>query len=211
MSSPFPSIPEVLPEGQCGIAKVQHFEVSKADSDFTSIRAMFSSGGRGEYVPPGKYAQLFVGRELMMSDTSMERQSNREVVRQAHGHVFIAGLGLGMILHPILNNPTVTKVTVVEKYADVIRLVAHTLPHQEKLEVIEADVLDWKPAKGTKYDVVYFDIWPTICIDNLEQMALLHRRFAHFKAPGAWMNSWLKADLQDRKRRNAMQRRTRWF
>lgn len=201
----FPKMAEKLPAGALGIARVEHFTVSEEDSKFTSIRAVLN---RDEFVPAGTYARLYVGRTLMMSDTAMEQVSNLAVVRHAHGHVFIAGLGLGMILHPILEKPEVTKVTVVEKYGDVIKLVSPTLPHQEKLETIEADVLTWKPAKGTKYDTIYFDIWPNITGDNLEDMTLLHRRFAHFKAPGAWMNSWKRDYLLDQKR--AMKRRGMW-
>jgi len=204
----FPSIPELLPEGELGLAKVRHMEVSQQGSEWSMIRAMVNGHG-DSFVPPGKYAQLVVDGMLMMSDTDMERRSNREVVWQARGHVFIAGLGIGMILHPILENPKVTKVTVVEKYADVIKLVGPTLPHQEKLTFVEADVLDWKPAKGTKYDVIYHDIWPTISTDNLKEMALLHRRFGQFKAPGGWMDSWKRDYLKYRKRQEDAQR-GRW-
>jgi spermidine synthase len=201
----FPSIPEVLPEGQLGLATIRHFEVSEADSRFTALRGMIG-GRRDDYVAPGRYAQLLVGRTLMMSDTQMERRSNYEVVRQARGHVFISGLGLGMILHPILNNPEVTQVTVVEKYADVIKLVGPTLPHQEKLTFVEADVMTWKPAKGTKYNVIYHDIWPDITEDNLKDMAILHRRFAHFKAPGGWQDSWKRDHLKALKRQQESRR-----
>lgn len=204
LSEMFPRMPEVLPEGQLGLAKVDHFEITEEASSFTSLRAMIQ-GRRDDYVPPGKYARLIVGHELMMTDTVMERRSNYEVVRQARGHVFISGLGLGMILHPILQKPEVTRVTVVEKFGDVIRLVGPTLPHQEKLTLIEADVLTYRPTKGTKFDVIYHDIWPTVSQDNLEDMTLLHRRFAHFKAPGGWMDSWKKSYLTDMKRREKAQ------
>jgi len=209
ISETFPSIPEVLPEGQLGLATIRHFEVSQQDAAFTLMRQA-ATGGREQAVRPGKYAQLLVGRTLMMSDTQMERRSNYEVVRRADGEVFIAGLGLGMILHPILAKENVTRVTVVEKYADVIKLVAPTLPHQEKLRIVEADVLDWKPEKGTRYDVVYFDIWPNITTDNQEDMALLHKRFAHYKRPGGWMDSWMRDTLKARKRQKAT-RRGGWY
>ena len=209
LSETFPRMPDVLPEGQLGVAKIDHFEISEDASSFSNLRAIIQ-GRRDDYVPPGKYARLIVGRELMMTDTLMERRSNYEVVRQARGHVFIAGLGLGMILHPILAKPEVTRVTVCEKFGDVIRLVGPTLPHQEKLTFVEADVLDWKPAKGTKYDVIYHDIWPTVSLDNLEEMAKLHRRFAHFKAPGGWMDSWKKDHLTDLKRQEARRPRGWW-
>jgi len=201
ISQMFPSIPTVLPEGQLGLAKVTHFEITPEESRFTALRGM--AGRRDEYVPPGKYARLVVGRTLMMTDTQMERRSNYEVVQQSRGHVFISGLGLGMILHPILAKENVTQVTVCEKYGDVIRLVGPTLPHQEKLTFVEADVLTWKPAKGTKYDVIYHDIWPEITVDNLKDMGILHKRFAHWKAPGGWMGSWKKEHLTDLKRQRS--------
>ena len=206
----FPRMPDILPEGQLGIAKVDHFEISEQASSFSGLRAVIQ-GRRDDFVPPGKYARLIVGRELMMTDTQMERRSNYEVVRRARGHVFIAGLGLGMILHPILNKPEVTHVTVVEKFGDVIRLVGPTLPHPEKVTFVEADALDYKPAKGTKFDVIYFDIWPSTSQDNLPDMTRLHRRFAHFKAPGGWVDSWMKSTLTDMKRREARNPRRGWW
>ena len=52
----------------------------------------------GEYVPPGRYARLFVNGTMFMSDTPMERNTNYAVVRNAHGNVLIAGLGIGLRL-----------------------------------------------------------------------------------------------------------------
>lgn len=194
----FPSMPDVLPAGKLGLATVSHFEVTPTNARFTSFRAIVT--GRDEYIPPGRYARLHVGSTLMMTDTPMERRSNLEVIRRARGHVLVAGLGLGMILHPILKTPEVTRVTVVEKYGDVIRLVGPSLP-QEKLELVEADIFTWAPEKGTRFDVLYFDIWPTITLDNLPEMATLHRRGARWKAPGAWMGSWKHKELQARRDR----------
>lgn len=204
----FPSIPTVLPEGQLGVARVAHLNITEHDARFTRMREM-ATGGREQSIPVGQYAQLFVESTLMMSDTPMERRSNVAVVRMARGHVLIAGLGIGMILHPILAKPEVTRVTVVEKYGDVIKLVGPTLP-QEKLELIEADILTWVPTKGAKYDTIYFDIWPDITGDNLEEMATLHRRFARRKTPGAWMDSWKRDELLAQKRREKANPRGWW-
>lgn len=205
----FPSIPTVLPEGALGVAKVSHFEIDARTAGFTRLREVVT-GGREKSIPVGRYAQLFVGDTLMMSDTPMERTSNYGVVQNARGHVLIAGLGLGMILHPILAKPEVTRVTVVEKYEDVAKLVGPTLPHQDKLDLVVGDILTWAPPKGTKYDTIYFDIWPTIDPDNLPQMARLHRRFASRKTPGAWMDSWKRDELQARKRREARNAPVSW-
>lgn len=130
----------------------------------------------------------------MMSDTDAERRSNYEVVRRATGDVLVAGLGLGMIFHPILAKPEVRSVTVVEKFADVVALVEPTLS-PVKLRVVVADIFAWKPPTGVKWDAIYFDIWPDICVDNLKEMATLHRRFSRRLNPSGWMGSWKYGEL----------------
>jgi hypothetical protein len=203
----FQKMCEIIPEGRSGNVRVEYFEVSEKDHQSTLLRSLFA---RESPVFPGKYVRLYVGSCLMMSDTQMEQRSNYEILRQARGDVFIAGLGIGLILAPILANPEVTSVTVVEKYAEVIKLVEpalRKLPGAEKLTIVQADVLEWKPPKGQTWDVLYFDIWPDICVDNLEEMATLHRRFARRKRPGGWMDSWQKQELQSIRARERRQNR----
>lgn len=199
----FPSMPEVVNEGVKGIAKVEHFTVSKAESMLTSFR------GGLDYVPEGRYARLYVGNTLMMSDTRMERSSNYTVARKAHGDVLIAGLGLGMVLSAILSKPEVKSVTVIEKHQDVIDLIA---PHfnPSKLSIICADIFEWQPPKSRKFDTIYFDIWPDICTDNLEQIAKLHQRFKgklNRANPNCWMGSWMRDYLRSHRQR---ERRSYW-
>lgn len=195
----------VIPPGEQGVAKVEHLEVDAALSAFSSIRAAVTMNGDAR-VKEGRYAQLRVSRTLMMSDTQMERRSNTGLILNARGHVLVAGLGIGMVIPPLLARPEVTRVTVVEKYGDVIALVEPPLRQYlgdaaAKLEVVEQDIFDFLPPKGLRYDTVYFDIWPDICLDNLEEMERLHRRFARRKQPGAWMDSWQRTRLRDMKRR----------
>lgn len=194
----FPQMFKVVPEGVEGIATISHFVVSKQASTFTAVKALQH---RDAYVPEGIYCQLKVGRTLMMTDTRMEQNSNYGVVHAAMGNVLIAGLGIGMILLPILAKPEVTGVTVIEKYADVVKLVEPAIrkaagADAAKLRVIEADIFEWAPPKGEKWDTIYFDIWPDICTDNLEEMTKLHRKMAKRKAPGGWMESWKRAHLK---------------
>jgi len=182
---------ELVPEGSRGVAEITHFGVSEEESQFTAMRAAHK--GAQEYVAPGRYARLRVNRELMMTDTDMERATNREVVRRAKGRVLIAGLGLGMIVHPIAEKSGVS-VTVVEKYRDVIDLVSPTLP--AGVTVIEGDILTWRPTRGTKYDTIYFDIWANVCSDNLDDIRVLKRAFRGRMAPGAWMGAWVENILR---------------
>lgn len=183
-----------IPEGEKGIAKVTHFEVDSKLASSTSIRALVTRG-REEPISEGRYCQLHVGGRMMMSDTNMEQRTNRTVIRMARGHVLISGLGVGMILVPILDKPEVTKVTVLEKYQDVIDLVSPHLTHP-KLEIIQADVFDYRPAKGTKYDVIYHDIWPVLSTNDLVAMTKLHRKYGRYLATGGWQESWRRDDLK---------------
>jgi spermidine synthase len=93
--------------------------------------------------------------------------------------VLIGGLGIGMVLNAVLLKDEVEHVTVIELEPDVIKLVG---PHYEakfgdRLTIIQADVMQWLPPKGTVFDLAYFDIWPDICTDNLKDITALKRRW----------------------------------
>ena len=176
-----------------GVAKIEHRVITPHESDFSRLRAAI--GHSGDYCPAGTFINLFVNGALVLSDTENERNTNYEVVRRAKGNVLIAGLGIGMILHPILKKQKVLSVTVIEKCADVIALVGPTVKHK-KMTIIEGDIYEWKPAKGTKYDCLYFDIWGDISIDCLKDMAALHQKFKSYKVNGGWMESWQRDYLK---------------
>lgn len=185
------------------------FEVSEHAS---RLEALLGHG----IVPSGRYARLLVHGMTMMSDTRDEQISNYGVVRRATGDVLIAGLGMGMILIPILNKPEVRTVTVVEKHADVIALVkpqieAHkpfSIPakgkrgrdHFAALRVVHADIHDF--AERGPWDAIYFDIWPDKSVDNLREIAKLKRRFARrLVRPNGWMAAWAEKELRAARRR----------
>lgn len=199
---------DVVPPGQKGIANIEHFEVSESESRFSALRPQ-------EYVPKGKYVRLYVNGRLFMSDTHMEKRTNLDVILKAHGDVLIAGLGIGMILIPILQDKRVTSVTVLELSQDVIDLVEPALrgygplaPHIHKLRVVQADVYTWEPPKGQKFDVIYFDIWADQSTDALKEMEKLHRRYAsklNRQNHKRWMESWRRSELKYRKRQEDRQ------
>jgi spermidine synthase len=167
----FPSMSTLIPPGKLGCAEVSHW---------------------------GKYAVLKINGTTVMSDTGMERITNQDVVDKARGQVLIAGLGLGMILHPIAAKASVQKILVVEQSADVIKLIEPTLP--ANITLVCVDIFDWKPFDW-KWDTIYFDIWPDISQDNLAEMSKLHRKFRSKLAPGGWMGSWCRKHLQAQRRR----------
>lgn len=205
MSTTFRPMTEIVPEGSIGEAKVAHFTVTPGDSAWTAIR------GGSEFVPAGRYAKLLVGGSLVMSDTAMEHRTNYGIVRNAHGNVLIAGLGLGMVLVPVLAKESVRNVTVVERSADVVALIGPLYP-SPKLKIVTADIFDWRPAKTDRFNTIYFDIWSDQSTDDLEDMAKLHRRFARYldrTDDARWMDSWRRDELRSRKRRE--DRDERWY
>jgi hypothetical protein len=191
---------DLLPAGQHGVARIEHLSLSPDLAMVLALEAHDST------LQPGRYTRLFVRDELVMSDTYMELESNWPAVCRANGHVLVAGLGLGVILVPMLASPRVEHVTVVEREPDVIALVApafatHTA--RGRLEIVEADIFTWRPPRGARYDTIYFDIWPDISVANLPAIARLHRRFGRRldpRNPDAWMGSWQHARLLEERR-----------
>ena len=179
-----------IPENKIGCARIERYAVDEHGSTMSAIRR--------EYVPVGNYTRLYVNGILMMSNTPMEKRTNRDVIRFSHGKVLIAGLGIGMILMEILDKKEVESVTVIEKYKDVINLVASSFD-SPKLKIILADIMEWKPQKGQTFDTIYFDIWPDVCTDNLDEIKTLHLKARYWKNknnPYAWVNSWMYAELK---------------
>lgn len=179
-----------IPQGAKGVAKVRHITITPQTAQTMILREVITRG-REKSSPAGEYCQLIVDGELMMSDTRLEHDTNQTVVWKASGDVLIAGLGIGLILVPILAKASVRGVTVVELHQDVIDLVAPNF-NDDRLQIICGDIYSWKPVKGTKFQTIYFDIWPNICLSNRNQMMKLERRFRTHLDKGGWMNSWAK-------------------
>jgi len=206
MGSSFVPMHTVIPEGRHGHAHISHQVVSQSESDLTRLRAAIN-GRPEEFVRPGTYCRLFVKEELAMSDTIMEHNTNNEIVHRATGKVLIAGLGIGMILVPIAKKEDVTEIVVVEQSADVIKLVYPNLVayfkgtgdvNHKKFRVDCADIHEWVPLGDERFDTIYFDIWPTIWPDNLEEMVYLESRFRPLLKDNAtaWMDCWSRTLIE---------------
>lgn len=186
----FTSMVEILPDRlESDNFVIEHFEISKDDA----IREMITARLR---TLPGKFVRLCrkKSRVVVMSDTFHKRLTNQKVVEEARGDVLIAGFGIGMILVPILLNPAVRTVTVVEISPEVPAMVLPYLPNTEKLQIVYADVMEWKPPKGQQWDTIYFDIWDHISADNYPQMKTLRRRFGRRSL--GWMGAWCENECR---------------
>lgn len=107
-------------------------------------------------------------REIVMSDSWMEQETNIGMVRQAKGHVLIAGLGMGMIVLAMQELEEVESITVVEIDQEIIDFITPNLDLYDKVKIVCSDIHDFVPDR--QYDTVYCDIWNDISGANFEEM-----------------------------------------
>lgn len=183
-------------------AIISAYEFKNANDPLFNLRAM-RDGGSLFTIEDGKYIRLNLNGSIWMSDTKMEKRSNMEFVSKAKGRVFIAGLGIGLIIHNLkdkVDRGIITEIVVMENSQEIIDLVS---PYYTDMPItyILDDVLKYQPPKNEKYDTIYFDIWVEIDSDNLKEIAMLHNRWKFRKNKGGWMDSWMKNKLQQMKRK----------
>lgn len=175
---------EILKEGQVGNFKLEKYEIEK-----NNFQAMISG------IPTGKYIKLEDKYGVVMSDTPMEKRTNYDFLRKANGDVFIAGLGIGLIVLPLLEKDNIKSITILEKFNEVIQLVGSQLPLNDKVKIIQGDVFEYEFPKGTKFDTIYFDIWNYVNSDVYEEMKELKKKYRKHKRmskenPNVYMGCW---------------------
>ncbi|GAG09876.1 unnamed protein product [marine sediment metagenome] len=195
-----------IPEGKEGDWTVSKFDVSKEEASTQNMRASFAFSSRGMGIEAGTYTRLQHGGTTVMSDTPSEIRDHRTPIDVARGEVLIVGLGIGMVAAACLKKPGVTKVTVVEMSPEVIHLTGDHLKgiYGDRLEIIEADILDWKPPKGRKWDVAWFDIWNDKCGDNTVEMSKLNRRYGRRTE---WKGCWGESECKEANRQWAREKK----
>lgn len=184
----------ILKDGQVGDFKLQHYDIS--DNNFYAV---VRCG-----IPPGRYIRLINRCDCVMSDTPMEKETNRDFVRNAHGNVLIGGLGIGLIILAIQDKEDVKKITVVEKNCEVIELVGKQLPLNSKVNIVNDDVFEYKPL--LKYNTIYMDIWNYINEDVYnKQMKPLINRYRKYLVPktedeNRYIDCWCKRQAKNGER-----------
>lgn len=189
---------DVLEEGTVGQFALKKFEITRENRPFRCD------------IPDGRYIRLIDQDDrfngCIMSDTPMEKRTNREFVLKAHGDVFIAGLGLGMIVLPIQDKEEVRSITILEKNAEIIELVGKQLHLNDKVKIIQGDVFEHEFPKGTKFDTIYFDIWNYVNSDVYKnEMQLLKKKYRKYRQqskinPNAFMSCWAEYEAKHNRR-----------
>ena len=99
----------------------------------------------------------------IMQDSEAEYNEHQWLWDNAEGDILIGGLGLGLIHQPLIDNPDVTSVTVVELEQDVIDLVWDDCAKDITFTLVTSDFETWNPPNGSFWDVIWCDTW---LIDN---------------------------------------------
>lgn len=208
---------KILPAKKEGIVEISQFEINTACSEMTKLRALFNPDTRWyEYVSPGKYTRLTINDTLFMTDTGHERFSSLPLLDNARGNVLVSGLGLGMVLIPLLDNPDVETVTIVENNVDVVKAVLTPLANfiskrygvktrSRNVSVSLGDVWTWNPYKetvkeGMKFDTIFHDIWATFGPELLPEFRKLKRRYRKWLAKDGWMGCWAEETCRQLRR-----------
>lgn len=181
-----------IPEGERGVWKVSKYSVSKQEEQMMRLRCMFNPQRPERWVPEGTYTALTRYGSIIMSDTPDEIRDHLAPILNTHkgAHCLVGGLGIGMVTEAMLKRSESVQVTVIELSQDVIDLVGPTLKERygDRLEIVKADIMKWRAPRGSNYDVVWFDIWDNIAMENLPEMRKLANKAYAKRAD--WVGCW---------------------
>lgn len=102
---------------------------------------------------------LYVNDDMVMLDDPLHWIGMQRLAEHSVGKVMVGGLGLGLVVHHLINNPKVTEIDVIEKNTDVIRLIHPLIDRKDKkVTLIEGDIFE-EPWREKEYDTIINDIW----------------------------------------------------
>ena len=180
-------------DAKAGAAELRPIIVSETQAMISHLAASFTPNGRGR-VWPGLYTGLYLDGELWMSDTPDEITDHMGAISEIErvgGRVLINGLGIGLVLAAALAVEGVEHVDVVEINRDVIDLVAPFYA-DPRVTIHHGDALDIDWPLGTRWNVIWSDIWPTITAGNLAEFEVLRTKYA---AMADWHGFWAEVEV----------------
>lgn len=149
-----------------------------------------------DHYEPGKEHVFLISKTegTMMSDYPDEKITNQKFIDKAHGDVLIFGLGLGLIVFPLMDEDNITSITIVEKDPELPFLVGGIIDSFDslaKVKIESGDVFTHSDKLTQKYDTIYFDIWSRITDESFEEMEKLHETYKPFlKNENSYIDSW---------------------
>lgn len=208
-----------VPEGELDGLVVERFEVialndwtpeDEGRMDVLSVLEWVRMERDGRGCETGWYTRLLDKNEkdgdrarIWMSDTTAERKDHKEAIAHIQlskaRRVLINGLGLGMVLQAALSYDHVEQVDVVEVDDRVVKLIGPHYLKDPRVKIHQYDAYHMTSIwpKGTRWDVAWSDIWPTISSDNLGGMDRLH---AYYRRRSGWHGMWARKECLELRR-----------
>lgn len=136
----------------------------------------------------------------IMSSNAHEIFSCKSFIDQAYGDVLNFGLGLGIIIFPLLNDPIVKSIKIIESDEDLIKMISPLIKlrdYNNKVSIIHGDAFTFHKNLQEKFDTIFFDIWPILDINALKDMEYLHTVYAkNLKTEKSLMTSWCYDEIK---------------
>lgn len=186
---------------------LETFRITEFDKKMFVMRSAFQASPNSYYDSQIQhsfdYVRLMKGNTVWMSNTPMEIGTAMRFMKQAHGKVFVAGLGIGVTLLPVLEKEKVEEVIVCEIDQQVIDIWEKSSVNIDtsKLTIHNCDVHDTeKMLTDEKFDTLWFDIWPSICSDNYPETKELlkkYRKHINYKNDNKFVEFWMRDYIRE--------------
>jgi hypothetical protein len=128
---------------------------------------------------------LFKKGEIVMCSTEMELLTNKPFIDNVIGDVLIVGLGLGMVVFPLLNEDSITSITIIEKELDLINFVGLKISEMDtnnKVTILMGDAYNHyeRLDPNKKYDTIFLDFWNQIDMSNVDEVTSMKQYYSPF-------------------------------
>ena len=139
-----------------GKVRIKHEKKSTKD-------LYYNEGVRGywfvKYKPAGnKITVLEIDDVVWMTDEPAYTWSLQYFAEKSYGKVLVAGLGLGIVVHFLVNNVLVKDITVVEREKDVIEAVSKLLPADKRINIVQGDFYVFMQQDKKKRNTLIWDL-----------------------------------------------------
>ncbi len=138
------------------------------------------------------------GRAMWMSTMPQEVEQHERQLANFHGRVLIGGLGLGLAVALLENNPSVEEITVCELSMDVVALVGPHVQRRSNTVILQRDLYEHlRICRKTKkqYDCAFYDIWCPTGQSVLTQHVIPLRKLSVGVVPQGSIECWNEAEM----------------
>jgi len=119
--------------------------------------------------------------KFIMSNSNAMLKICKPYLDEFNGEVLISGMGLGVLILPLINDDTVTKIDIVEKDLDIINYVytnrIKNLDISNKINVINDDIFTFTTTNN--YDYILLNHWVKPDDNTLTEVSSLQSKFSN--------------------------------